>query len=437
MLDAAAADYDQLTWSGEGTNLAVLRGDKARGKLQKDNVLLAWTQRRHGRTSRRSHDRSREGRVLSCRHGDQRVQRRCAGAPTARGCCSASRRRSRRRRRRPNRRPTSTSGTGRTTEPQSVQIIRVNQDRRATFAAVVDLASGSIRQIADDDMRTITANDDLTWAIGRVDMPYRGQIAWGGSKADIYRVNLTTGERTLDRAGPVADDGLLARRQVVPVSAEGPRLLVRAWRPAKKTAIDGGKSFVDAEDDHDYEKPVYGVAGFTADGKSALLYDRYDLWTLPLAGGQPVNLTKGDGAKQEIAAIATRRLVRRRPWRARRRRRQRSRASISRSRSRSPRTASARRSAATSSSRPGRRRRRSSGRTRRSARRSSRKNADRMIFTQQTFTEYPNYWVSDKRFGCAAPGHGRGSGAASRSSRGARRSSSTTRTARASGCRRR
>src|SRR5690606_17936263 len=26
------------------------------------------------------------------------------------------------------------------------------------------------------------------------------------------------------------------------------------------------------------------------------------------------------------------------------------------------------------------------------------KNADRIIFTQQTFTEYPNYWTADKRF---------------------------------------
>ena len=43
MLDTAAADYDQLTWSEKGTNLAVLRGDKARDRLQKDNVLLAWT----------------------------------------------------------------------------------------------------------------------------------------------------------------------------------------------------------------------------------------------------------------------------------------------------------------------------------------------------------------------------------------------------------
>jgi hypothetical protein len=42
MLDAMAADYDQLVWSAEGANLAVLRGDKARGNGQKTNVVLAW-----------------------------------------------------------------------------------------------------------------------------------------------------------------------------------------------------------------------------------------------------------------------------------------------------------------------------------------------------------------------------------------------------------
>ena len=75
---------------------------------------------------------------------------------------------------------------------------------------MIDLASGSIVKIADDDMPTITPTDDLAWAVGRVDTPYRGQVAWGGNKADVYRVNLKTGERTFDRAGLVPDDGLLA-----------------------------------------------------------------------------------------------------------------------------------------------------------------------------------------------------------------------------------
>ena len=160
--------------------------------------------------------------------------------------------------------------------------------------------AGAVRQIANDDMRAVTPTDDLRWAIGRVDTPYRGQIAWGGSKADMYRVNLATGRAR--RSSSPASRARWASRP----TASGSCICRRAtsirttWPPARRLRSTATKSFVNAEDDHDYEKPVYGVAGFTSDGKSVLLYDRYDVWTAPLAGGQPVNLTKGVGAKQEI-----------------------------------------------------------------------------------------------------------------------------------------
>ncbi|HEX3868026.1 MAG TPA: hypothetical protein VHV78_14790, partial [Gemmatimonadaceae bacterium] len=42
-LSTATADYDALAWSGDGTGLAVMRGDKVRGMKQKANALLAWS----------------------------------------------------------------------------------------------------------------------------------------------------------------------------------------------------------------------------------------------------------------------------------------------------------------------------------------------------------------------------------------------------------
>src|SRR5476649_2418117 len=42
-LNSSALEYDQLAWSDEGGNLAVLRGEKSREIKQRDNVLLAWT----------------------------------------------------------------------------------------------------------------------------------------------------------------------------------------------------------------------------------------------------------------------------------------------------------------------------------------------------------------------------------------------------------
>ena len=42
-LNSSALEYDQLAWSDEGGNLAVLRGEKAKDMKQRDNALLAWT----------------------------------------------------------------------------------------------------------------------------------------------------------------------------------------------------------------------------------------------------------------------------------------------------------------------------------------------------------------------------------------------------------
>src|SRR5262249_9587363 len=66
-------------------------------------------------------------------------------------------------------------------------------------------------------------------------------------------------------------------------------------------AVAGGKSFVNDDDDHAYEKPIWGVGGWSKDGRSVLLYDKFDVWQLPLDNvGKAVNLTQGVGAKDQI-----------------------------------------------------------------------------------------------------------------------------------------
>ncbi len=400
MLDTAAADYDQLTWSDKGSNLAVLRGDKARDRLQKDNVLLAWTSAGTPTARMITIDPAKSssfpaGMVISeftaPRWSDD-------GARVLVGVKAQE----------PDR-PAPTEPQAnvdvwhyKDVEPQSVQILRVTQDRRATFAAVVDLASGAVRQIANDDMRAITPTDDLKWAIGRVDTPYRGQISWGGSRADVYRINLVTGERTLIEPGLSRTMGFSPDGKWFLYLNKG-HVYSYDMATGKKTAIDGGRSFVDAEDDHDYEKPVYGVAGFSADGKSALLYDRYDLWALPLTGGSPANVTKGVGAKQETRL----RVAPMRPAGA---------GGGGGGRGggagggadqaidlTKPITLAAygeyTKKTGYFSLAPGQAPQPLIWADKQIGAPIVAKNADRVIFTQQTFTEYPNYWVSTKEFG--------------------------------------
>src|SRR5471032_1172421 len=59
-------------------------------------------------------------------------------------------------------------------------------------------------------------------------------------------------------------------------------------------------SFLDAADDHPYEIPTYGVAGWSKDGQSVILNHKFDLYSVPLDGGKVMNLTGGVGDVQQI-----------------------------------------------------------------------------------------------------------------------------------------
>jgi hypothetical protein len=59
-------------------------------------------------------------------------------------------------------------------------------------------------------------------------------------------------------------------------------------------------SFVDTDFDHPGPKPAFGVTGYSADGKYAIVEQKYDLWLLPLDGSAPKSMTNGLGTQREM-----------------------------------------------------------------------------------------------------------------------------------------
>ena len=117
-LDDDARLYNRLTWSDDGTALAVLKGLDVDKMRERDNMLIAFpnvqaaTQRRGGRAGGAG---SGQGRPASRRAGSSAIAPRSSGATTTSACSSAPRRRCPRPTRPPasppTSRPTSTSGT--------------------------------------------------------------------------------------------------------------------------------------------------------------------------------------------------------------------------------------------------------------------------------------------------------------------------------------
>jgi dienelactone hydrolase len=188
---------------------------------------------------------------------------------------------------------------------QSVQIMRADTDRNFTFRQAFDVSAARFVKLADATMRDLDVALDGRWAVGR---DTRGYIHdYKRAAADIYRVNTTTGERTLMLKNQLINTS--TGNHTFGISTDGHFFLY--WKDNKYQAYDldtattrtlGGSSpvnFIDMEFDHPGPRPSYGIAGYTNDGKAVVVQQRYDLWLLPLDGSAPRNLTNGLGIKNE------------------------------------------------------------------------------------------------------------------------------------------
>ena len=185
---------------------------------------------------------------------------------------------------------------------QSLQMVRAEQDRNFTFRQTFDVSAKRFVKLADETMRELDVAPDGKWAVGLDARAYiRNEKIL--PTADIYRVNTSTGERTL------VAKGQLTGRHTFGITPHGRHFLF--WKNNKIQAYDfeagttkalsaGEVSFVDLEYDHPGTKPSYGIAGYSSDGKAVIAQNRYDLWLVPFDGSGPKNLTHGAGAKSAI-----------------------------------------------------------------------------------------------------------------------------------------
>lgn len=272
--------------------------------------------------------------------------------------------------------------------PQSVQEVRADRTRRETIPAVYNVAAGSFVQLGDEDMPSVQHADRGRYAVGWLDAPYRGEVAWGGTRADYYRVDLQNGERTLITRGITRTHGLSPDGTWFVYLEQGAVKAVNLGTMAVVNLYErAGVNFVNVEDDHDYERPTYGLAGWSADGQYVLLNAKYDIWAVPLGRGTPRNITAGTGEAERIQFRITRfggdddddgidldapitlsafgeRTKKSGYWEVR----------------------------AGGKPAPVIWEDRSIGSVQKA------EHADRLIYTRQTFTEFPDYWVTDTRF---------------------------------------
>jgi len=190
-------------------------------------------------------------------------------------------------------------------ELQPMQKVRAEQEKKKNYLAVSHFqAKGQpIFILGSPDLPEIRLSEDGQKALGVNNLPYRQLISWDREYADYYTVEVKTGRRIK----------ILEKFPGQVSFSPGANYLIfyddrpRAWftyrlADGKKFDLTSklGVNFFREEWDTPGEPPAYGLAGWTENDSSVLIYDRYDLWEIKPDGSEARLLTGKFGRENNL-----------------------------------------------------------------------------------------------------------------------------------------
>ncbi len=193
------------------------------------------------------------------------------------------------------------------------QEVQKTNDQEYGFDAVWNITNDQFYALNDETIRDIRYDQHRTakYALGAAREPYYETVSWEGfpEYRDVYRINLENGTK----------EKIATRIKATPrVSAAGKyfywfNAIDTAWqvyslKDQKLRTITNNNTvpFYDELNDRPMLPNSYGVMGWTKDDAQVLIYDRYDIWLAdPMSAEAPRRLTDGRETKTRYRFIQT------------------------------------------------------------------------------------------------------------------------------------
>ncbi|HLK66404.1 MAG TPA: prolyl oligopeptidase family serine peptidase [Bryobacteraceae bacterium] len=291
VLDSGPALFADLVWRKESSDLAALRSVKKEGYEGESYAVLAWK----GLGEKRSAQVEAPKRIVAARAPQWSEDGNTVYVGVAEWLKKLETHRSED--------DPSTVEVWHWKDVNVVSEQRLNaaRDRDRNALAAWHIASGKLVTLAANPKEDVRLSKRGTRALALDGVPYEVDGEFGRRYSNVYQVNLETGDRA-----PVAT------HVVPPVDfSPGGRYALQYkgtdfWvfdleaNSSRDISKEAPTSFTNKENDHPVEqKPSYGIAGWTKDDHSVIVYDAYDLWELfPDGKTKPRRLT--NGASEEI-----------------------------------------------------------------------------------------------------------------------------------------
>lgn len=182
---------------------------------------------------------------------------------------------------------------------QSQQNHDLDKEKKRTYLAVYNITGNKFVQLADSNIQKIILinKGDCTIAFGTNEKPYQKLSSWeDATYMDCYSVNLETGDKKLiaEKRKLYSDFSPLGNFFLYyePKDSSYHSYSVKddkEYNITKSIPVN----FYNEENDEPKDPDQYGIAGWTKDDESILIYDKYDIWKInPKNETAPVNITK-------------------------------------------------------------------------------------------------------------------------------------------------
>lgn len=189
----------------------------------------------------------------------------------------------------------------------TVQNYNKEKDLRKSYQAVYNLGNGSIFQLANEELPNIQLGNegDAPLALLSTSRPYSLSSMWEArTRSDYYTVSLDNGERKQIAQADYGRFRLSPQGKYAYWYGETDSCWYTiALAEGKQYRLTTPESFPAWDEENDVPNHPYahGAAGWTANDQNLLIYDRYDIWKFdPTAATPPINLTV-NGRKEKLS----------------------------------------------------------------------------------------------------------------------------------------
>ncbi|MBE0363076.1 hypothetical protein PULV_a0701 [Pseudoalteromonas ulvae UL12] len=175
---------------------------------------------------------------------------------------------------------------------EQIQWDKENKNRH--YQAVYHLNGQKVVQLSSPSLEDLSLHTEKEYLLAASSTPYLNKVMFDGFYADYYAIDTKNGQQRAIVKQSRTRPTLAPNGQFAAYFQDGDiQLKQLAKQSASNLTQNIDATF--ADDQHDYPTPVpgYGFAGWSADSSQVLAYGKYDIWAFDVKTQQGQRLTQG------------------------------------------------------------------------------------------------------------------------------------------------